>query len=94
MSEDEGPPVTRQYPVTPMPIHEEPERDEDTQSHFWTNSIIFLVVAIAIGWALTVLRADVNVIIAYQQEHVGQYKHMIALLENMQQVKWQMVPSS
>ena len=28
MSDEEGPPI-RQYPETPMPTHEEPERDEE-----------------------------------------------------------------
>lgn len=101
MSDDEGPPTGRQYPDTPMPTHEEPERDEErtlppTTHSFWNNSILFLFIAIAIGnfWTVMALQTDVNIIIAYQQEHVDQYKHMVDLLENMQQVKWQMVPSS
>lgn len=94
--ETEGPPVGgRRYPETPMPQHEEPERDSPPQN-FLNNSIVFLVVAIAIGQFLTVmaLQTDINIVLAYQQEHVGQFKHMVNLLENMQQVKWQMVPST
>lgn len=98
MSDEEGPPI-RQYPETPMPTHEEPDRDEEeppSTSSFWNNSVLLLLVAIAIGhfWTVMALQTDVNIIKAYQQEHVGQYKHMVDLLENMQQVKWQMVPSS
>lgn len=98
MSDEEGPPIGRKYPETPMPTHEEPERDDEEvpTSSFWNNSILLLFIAIAFGhfWTVMALQADVNIIMAYQQEHVGQYKHMVDLLENMQQVKWQMVPSS
>jgi len=97
MSDEEGPPIGRTYPETPMPDHEEPERDEEAPiNSFCNNSILLLFIAIAIGhfWTVMALQADVNIIMAYQQEHVGQYKHMVDLLENMQQVKWQMVPSS
>tara|TARA_B110000285_G_scaffold60625_1_gene69606 strand:+ start:23047 stop:23346 length:300 start_codon:yes stop_codon:yes gene_type:complete len=99
MSDEEGPPTTRRYPETPMPTHEEPERDEEevpTTISFWNNSILLLFVAITIGhfWTVMALQSDVNIIKVYQQEHVGQYKHIVDLLENMQQVKWQMVPSS
>jgi len=97
MSDEEGPPTGRQYVQTPMPAHEEPERDEDEAPRScWNNSFLLLFIAIAIGhfWTIMALQTDVNIIMAYQQEHVGQYKHMVDLLENMQQVKWQMVPSS
>lgn len=102
MSDDDAPPTGRQYPTTPMPNHEEPERDEEDEhvqpqtNNFMNNSFILLFVAIAIGhfWTAMALQTDINIILAYQQEHVGQYKHVVNLLENMQQVKWQMVPSS
>jgi len=101
VSDDEGPPTGRQYAPTPMPAHQEPERDDNndeapTINIFWNNSFLLIIIAIAIGHfgIIMALRADVNMIMAYQQEHVGQYKHMVDLLENMQQVKWQMVPSS
>ena len=98
MSDEEGPPTGRKYPETPMPTHEEPERDEEeipTRNSFLNNSVVLLFISIAIGhfWTVMALQADVNIIKVYQQEHVGQYKHMVDLLENMQQVKWQMVPS-
>lgn len=101
MSDDEheieGPPTgVRRYPETPMPTHEEPERDSPPSSNVFNISILFVFVAIAIGhfWTVMALQADVNIVLAYQQEHVGQFKHMVNLLENMQQVKWQMVPST
>ena len=94
--ETEGPPTgVRKYPETPMPQHEEPERDSP-QPNVFNNSILFLFVALALGqfWTVMALQTDINIVLAYQQEHVGQFKHMVNLLENMQQVKWQMVPST
>lgn len=98
MSEDEGPPMNdetrpqRQYPDTPMPRHEEPFIETESNP-FFGNAMLLFFVALAVGhfWTVRALQTDVNIVQMYQQEHIEQYKHMVRLLENMQQVKWQMV---
>jgi len=99
----------RKYPETPMPNrdseeddesyddlprHEEPEEDS-AKSRLCENLMFFIFVAIAIAhfWTVWTLQADVNILMQYQKEHVDQYKHIAKLLENMHQVKWQMVPA-
>jgi len=98
MSDDENdtPPTSRrEYPTTPMPTLLDPERDEETSSSRLYDAMLFVFVIVALGnlWTVMSLQNDVNAILAYQQEHIVQYQHMTQLLENMQQVKWQMVPS-
>ena len=98
----------RKYPETPMPNHDSEEDDEsydelprheepeeDTKSRLCENVMFFIFVSIAIAHFLTVLtlQADVNILMQYQKEHVYQYKHIAKLLENMHQVKLQMVPA-
>lgn len=99
----------RQYPETPMPAdeydedddayedlprHEEPE-GEGKECRPFENFMFVVFVAIAVAHFCTVwtLQTDVNILMQYQKEHVDQYKHIAKLLENMHQVKWQMVPA-
>jgi len=77
-----------------LPRHEEPERDQK-ENRVCENIMFFIFVTIAIAhfWTVWTLQADVNILMQYQKEHVDQYKHIAKLLENMHQVKWQMVPA-
>lgn len=97
----------RKYPETPMPNaeydedeyedlprHEEPESDRK-ECRLFENLmfIVFVAVTVAHFWTVWTLQTDVNILMQYQKEHVDQYKHIAKLLENMHQVKWQMVPA-
>lgn len=77
-----------------LPRHEEPE-DDHVKSRLCENIMFFILVTIAIAyfWTVSTLRTDVNILVQYQKEHVDQYKYISKLLENMHQVKWQMVPA-
>lgn len=109
MATDDGPPpITSRYPQyaeTPMPGNAESagsESDEeydirsDQTSPFYKNAMFVCIIGIFIShlWSMWTLSADVNILMAYQTEHAEQYKHIARLLENMHQVKWQMVPTS
>lgn len=90
------------YPETPMPDNSsEQEYDEDeqpssqTHSSLFENAILTLCIGICIAHLFTIwtLRADLNIILQYQTEHVAQYKHITHLLESKQQLQWQIVPA-
>lgn len=94
----------RSYPETPMPNQYEEEDDYEenyeeskysTKSNFFENALKVLFIAIAIAHLFTVwtLRADINIIMQYQNELAQQNKHITELLHNQHQVKWQIVPS-
>lgn len=77
------------------------ESNNDNDDHFdqtplYNKATIVCIIAMFIShlWSVWTLAADVNILMAYQQEHAEQYKHIAHLLENMHQVKWQMVPTS
>lgn len=88
-----------QYADTPMPYDddEQDEEEEDIQntSGVFYNAVTMLAIAIAIAhlWTVWTLRADINIVLAYQKEHAQQYSHIISLLQNMKQVQWQIVPA-
>ena len=95
----------RSYPETPMPTQYEEEDDYEgnydeeskhsEKSNFFENALKILFVAIAVTHLFTVwtLRADINIIMQYQNELAQQNKHITDLLHNQHQVKWQIVPS-
>ena len=104
---DEGPPsITDRYPQyasTPMPTDtgsEDGEYEEQATtsygSSFLKNATLICVLALLISHlhSMWTLSTDVNILLAYQKENVEQYKHIAHLLQNMHQVKWQMVPST
>ncbi len=77
-----------------LPRHEEPE-DDRKESRLCENIMFFIFATITLAhfWTVWTLQADVNILMQYQKEHVDRYKHITKLLENMHQVKWQMVPA-
>lgn len=83
------------YPATPMPEHITPELDDTSESSFLLKFGITVFVALVIAHIVTVwnLQTDLNLVLTYQKENKQQYSHIINMLETMQQVKWQMVPS-
>jgi|TARA_B110000858_G_scaffold119844_1_gene136931 hypothetical protein len=102
-TEDAGPPLTLhhnspeddsvrdrypQYPETPEHSHQEEE-----PSTLYTNALTCLCIAIAIAHlcSMWTLRTDINILMEYQKENTQQYAHISTLLQNMQQVRWQMV---
>jgi len=109
MSDESGPPVTTdttrgikgkypKYPTTPMPTYDDDqesetgdETGEDTQVRSFYSSAFIMFVAHM--WTVWTLRADINIVLAYQKEHVQQYTHMTTLLQNMKRVQWQIVPA-
>ena len=91
------------YAETPMPYEDGSQDDEDeirdderrdTGGLFY-NAATLLAFAIAIAhiWTVWTLRTDINIVLEYQKEHAQQYSHIIALLQNMKQVQWQIVPA-
>jgi|TARA_B110000091_G_scaffold122459_1_gene131762 hypothetical protein len=77
-----------------LPRHEQPETDrKETRTCENLLFFIFVTVVIAHFWTVWTLQVDVNILMQYQKEHVDQYKHIAKLLEDMHQVKWQMVPA-
>ncbi len=92
-----------QYADTPMPFDDDSqddptqddEDDEQETSGVFYNAFTLLAVAIAIAhlWTVWTLRTNINIVLAYQKEHAQQYSHIIALLQNMKQVQWQIVPA-
>ena len=95
-----------QYADTPMP-YDDDSQDDDSQDDptqcdeqqetggVFYNAVTILAIAIAVAhlWTVWTLRADINIVLAYQKEHAQQYSHIIALLQNMKQVQWQIVPA-
>ena len=55
--------------------------------------VILIAIAVALVWSVWTIRADMNILLAYQKEHVQQYTHISKLLQNMKQVQWQIVPA-
>jgi hypothetical protein len=43
-------------------------------------------------WTVWTLRADINIVLAYQEENSQQYKYIIDLLQNMKP-QYQIVPA-
>jgi len=97
----------QRYPETPMPANntvdddtseadQDEEASQDSSSSLLTQAMTIAVGAMLIAhiWSLWTLRTDVNIIMSYQREHVQQYQHIAHLLQNMHQVKWQMIPAS
>ena len=95
----------RQYPETPMPNnykddeeYDNNDYEEETQNanklDLFENTLKVLFIAIAVAHLFTVwtLRADINIIMQYQNELAQQNKHITELLHNQHQVKWQIVP--
>lgn len=102
INDDAPPPITNRYPRypdTPMPDDDDDESvQEEFQpetSPFYKKAMFVAIVAMFISHLISMwtLSADVNILMAYQKEHAEQYKHIAHLLENMHQVKWQMVPA-
>ena len=107
-SEDSPPDISsisgRQYPETPMPTqydndedYEEEYDEESKQTNklgLFENTLKVLFIAIAVAHIFTIwtLRADINIIMQYQNELAQQNKHITELLHNQHQVKWQIVP--
>lgn len=90
------------YPETPMPDNNseqdyEEDEQQSSQPHntLFENAILILCVGICIAHLVTIwsVRADLNIILQYQTEHVAQYKHITHLLESKQQLQWQIVPA-
>lgn len=91
------------YADTPMPdntvVPDDISEGEDNAQQsptLLTQAMTMAIVAMLLAhlWSLWTLRTDINIIMSYQREHVQQYQHIAHLLQNMHQVKWQMVPSS
>lgn len=94
------------YAETPMPDNnamddDTSQADEDQEAIQESSSFLTQAMTIAVGamllahlWSLWTLRTDINIIMSYQREHVQQYQHIAHLLQNMHQVKWQMIPAS
>jgi hypothetical protein len=102
-SEQDGPPdiqrLRQRYPDTPMPhdYDEESDEIEDTPqppSKLLEQALLMLFIAIAIAhlWTIWTLRADINIVMQFQQEITHQNKHIAELLHTQHQVKWQIVP--
>jgi hypothetical protein len=89
----------RGYPETPMPYDGDDDADSEideqpTKGSFFNNAIIVLIGAVMIAhlWTVWTLRADINIVLAYQEENSQQYKYIIDLLQNMKP-QYQIVPA-
>jgi len=86
------------YAETPMPGYDgDTDSEPDTEgSNFGLipNAMICVLVAIMAVhmWTVWTMRADVNILLAYQKEHAQQYKHIIELLQNMKP-QFQIIPA-
>lgn len=84
-----------QYAETPMPYENESEPDiEATNVGLIPNAMICILIAIMAVhvWTVWTMRADVNILLAYQKEHAQQYKHIISLVQNMKP-QFQIIPA-
>lgn len=91
--------IRQRYPDTPMPHDYDGESDlseETTQRPYkmleQTLLVLFIAIAIAHLWTIWTLRADINIVMQFQQEITHQNKHIAELLHSQHQVKWQIVP--
>jgi hypothetical protein len=96
----------RQYPNTPMPKYQDDNYDADSDDDSDTESdrqpknslfesaikVLFIAIAVAHLWTVWTLRADMNIMMQFQNEIGQQNKHITDLLHNQHQVKWQIVP--
>ena len=99
--DDDGPPTQ----MSTEPLNMRARRYPETTDHSHTEDLeepglfknMLIIACIAIGlahvWTMWTLRADVNIIMAYHKENAQQTAHISTLLQNMQQVQWQMVPT-
>tara|TARA_B110001450_G_scaffold254094_2_gene278812 strand:- start:715 stop:1047 length:333 start_codon:yes stop_codon:yes gene_type:complete len=90
----------RGYPETPMPYDGDDDTDseidvaEATKGSFFNNAFAVLAAAVMVAhlWTVWTLRADINIVLAYQEENSQQYKYIIDLLQNMKP-QYQIVPA-
>ena len=103
LPETDGPPdiqrLRQRYPDTPMPTDYDDESDTSEESPQrpskmleQTLLVLFIAIAIAHLWTIWTLRADINIVMQFQQEITHQNKHIAELLHSQHQVKWQIVP--
>jgi hypothetical protein len=95
--EDSPPDIQRlrqRYPDTPMPYEDESEGQAAPPSKMLEQTLLILFIAIAIAhlWTIWTLRADINIVMQFQQEITHQNKHIAELLHSQHQVQWQIVP--
>jgi len=104
MDKMDGPPIgttspksmTGNYPKyaeTPMTYSEEEEEEPKTSLFYNAYHIAFIAMVITLVWSVLTIRADMNIVLAYQKEHVQQYSYILKLLQGMKQVQWQIVPA-
>ena len=90
--------LSRRYPDTPMPDGYEADSESEEESaekpKFLEQALMVLFIAIAIAhlWTIWTLRADINIVMQFQQEITHQNKHIAELLHSQHQVKWQIIP--
>ena len=82
------------YAETPMSYSEEDVEEEPKTSFFYNAyHVAFITMVITLVWSVLTIRADMNIVLAYQKEHVQQYSYILKLLQGMKQVQWQIVPA-
>lgn len=87
------------YAETPMPGYDadadSDEEDTLESSSYFTNAFNVFVLAFFAAqiWVIWTIRADLNIVLAYQKENAQQYAHIVSLLQNQQGQQWQIVPA-
>jgi len=89
--------IYSRYAETPMPYDADTDSEPDTEAlsgSMFPNAAVCAMIAILVihMWTVWTMRADVNIVLAYQKEHVQQYKHIIELLQNMKP-QFQIIPA-